>query len=99
MIGFYVGNFEEGADQLFFALLGFTLYPQTVFSGALKLITLTILPAFFIAALPVSIMRTFSFTGLGIVAVAAVVSATLAITFFRISMRRYESGNAINVNM
>jgi ABC-2 type transport system permease protein len=96
-ITFFVGNFEEAAEQMFHALLGFTLYPQTAFYGALKVIMLTIIPAFFIATLPVQLVQHFNlnlFLGLG---TFWVVTTFLAVFLFRTGLRRYESGNLINV--
>lgn len=98
-IAFYVGNFEEAAVQLFYALLGFTLYPQTAFSGVLKVIMLTVIPAFFIATLPVQIFRKFNLSLLGLMIGFAVLTFLIAIFIFQKGLKRYESGNLINIKM
>jgi len=98
-IGFFVGNFEAAAEQLFHALLGFTLYPQSVFHGWLKVIMLTIIPAFFIATLPVSLLNNFDWNVLLVMFLFWLVTLWLAIWIFYRGMRDYESGNLINVQM
>ena len=98
-IAFFTGNFEEAAVQLFHALLGFTLYPQTAFFGILKIITLTILPAFFIATLPVEIFRNFNIFSLGLMIGFAAITFFIAIFVFKKGLKRYESGNLINIKI
>src|SRR5690606_21894042 len=61
-ISFYLGEFEEGAERWFWTIFGFFLYPQSFFSGWLKVITLTVIPVFFIVGLPVEIIRDLNYT-------------------------------------
>lgn len=98
-IGFWVGNFYDGADAMFNALIGFFMYPQSVFSGALKVMMLTVLPAFFIATVPVSVVQDFDFKGLGIVVLFWLASTVLASVVWRAGLKRYESGNLMNVRI
>lgn len=98
-IAFYVGNFEEAAEQMFHALLGFTLYPQTAFYGALKIIMLTIIPAFFIATLPVQLIQKFNLESFLILLGFCFFTAIIATIIVKCGLRRYESGNLINVKM
>jgi len=98
-LSFYVGNFEETSDRIFGLLAGLTLYPATAFSGALKVITFTIIPVFFIAWLPVSIIKDFSWIHLGYIGIFWLVTLIFAVWFFNRGLRRYESGNMINVRM
>jgi ABC-2 type transport system permease protein len=94
---FYLGNFEEAADEMFNAMLGFTLYPQNVFSGVLKVLMMTVLPAFFVVAAPVSIIRDFSWLGLLSVGGFWALTSVLALYAFNNGLHRYESGNLIGV--
>jgi len=98
-IAFYVGNFEEAAEQMYYALTGFTLYPPSILSGALKIITLTILPAFFVAILPAQLIRSFSWPMFGVLVAFTIASFLFATWFFNRGLRRYESGNLISVKM
>ena len=81
-IAFFVGNFEEAAVQLFHALLGFTLYPQTAFSGVLKIIMLTE-SGIFIATLPVQIFRKFNLSLLALIIGFAILTFLVAIFIFQ----------------
>ena len=96
-MAFFVGNFEDAADQFFHALLGFTLYPQTVFHGALKIIMLTIIPAFFMATLPVQLINDFKWDLFLILILFAVSTSFLSVAIFKKGLKRYESGNLMNV--
>ena len=98
-LSFYFGNFEEAADQLFHALLGFTLYPQTTFYGALKFIMFTIIPAFFVATLPVELIKNFSWKWFLVLVVFAICIFIAAVIVFNRGLKKYESGNLINVKM
>ncbi len=98
-ITFYVGNFEEAAEQMFHALLGFAFYPQTAFYGALKIVMLTIIPAFFITTLPVQLIQKFNLQLFLILIGFWIFTTIIATVIFKRGLRRYESGNLINVKM
>jgi len=98
-LAFFVGDFENGAEQFFQSMLTFTLYPQSIFNGALKVIMLTVLPAFFIAAVPVSLVQNFSLPLFLLMVSVGLVIFTLAVTVFKYGLKKYESGNLINLNM
>lgn len=98
-ITFYFGNFEAVAEEFVNALLGFTLYPQSVYHGALKIAMFTIIPAAFIGLIPFQILAEFSFLKLLLMVIVAVVTFTLANIVFNRGLKRYESGNLINLKM
>ncbi len=98
-IGFFVGNFEEGADRFFHAMLGLTLYPENSFYGLLKTLTFTILPAFFVVWLPLSLVKEFQWYLLGGLILFWLGTLFLAIWTFNRGLKRYESGNLINLKM
>ncbi len=98
-IAFFVGNFEEAAEQWFHMLLGFTLYPQSVFHGVLKMLMFTLVPAFFIATLPVEVINVFSWKKIGWLFGFGLITFLAAVGLFRWGLRRYESGNLISFRM
>lgn len=98
-LGFFFGNFEESADRWLWTLFGIALYPQTIFGGWLKVFTLTVFPTFFIIYLPVEILKHFNWTFLGLLAGFALLTFVIGITVFYKGLRRYESGNLINVRI
>jgi len=65
----------------------------------LKIITLTILPAFFMAILPTQLIAKFSWPLAGVFLGFTALITTFAVWFFNHGLRRYESGNLISVKM
>lgn len=98
-LAFFIGNANELTLQMFGAMITFSIYPNGLFQGAVRLILLTILPAAFVGAVPVEVVENkdpMLLLGLGGAALTAV---AIMVTVFHIGLRRYESGSAINVNM
>ena len=92
---FWLGNAEALGEQLTNALINFSTYPTPIFRGIVKAALFTLIPAGFIAYVPVRLFQVFTwplflgllgFTAFGIV---------LAALVFSWGLRRYESGNLI----
>lgn len=98
-LAFFFGSYEESADRWLWTLFGLCLYPQTIFSGWLKLITMTILPSFFIIYLPVELLNHFDWCLMAWLLGSVVVGSALSLLVFYRGLRRYESGNLINVRI
>jgi ABC-2 type transport system permease protein len=81
------------ARQLWDLTLTFSLYPRTVFSGALSVVLYTVIPAAFVGHLPIELLREPTAAGLGAVVGGAVGYTALAWTVFRLGLRRYASGS------
>lgn len=98
-LAFFMGNAQYVSQQMTNAMLTFALYPITLFSGGVRVLLFTLLPAAFIAAVPVEIITTRNGRLLLWLVVAAVVTWLVATAVFYLGLRRYESGSAINVNV
>lgn len=98
-LAFFLGNAEYASAQLNMGLLTFSLYPHVLFSGGARLLLYTLLPAFFVGAVPVMLIQTRSLWLLAGLWSVAVLFCALAVGVFFWGVRRYESGSAINVNM
>ena len=98
-MAFFFGQFADAAGSLFDFLLGLSLYPQSVFSGALKVAMYTILPAYFIVGIPVSLIKSFNLSQLLQLVAASIIFFVLGIFVFYRGLRRYESGNLITVRI
>jgi ABC-2 type transport system permease protein len=92
-LAFWLGNSEGLTLQLSNALVSCATYPSPLFRGALKLILMTVIPAWYIAHLPTALLHSFDAGGLlaevGVAALALVIGVAV---FYR-GLRRYESGN------
>lgn len=98
-VSFFIGNSENLSDQLTNSIIHFSTYPSGIFEGGTKALLFTLIPAGFINTIPVKVIRQFD-----PVFFAAVVGATMAFLVaaclvFRAGLRRYESGNLMQVRM
>ncbi len=98
-LAFFMGNAQYASQQMTNGLLTFALYPHTLFSGMTRFMLYTIIPAAFIGAVPVEIVKGHDGVLLLFMWVAATVIWAVAIAVFYIGLRRYESGSAINANV
>jgi ABC-2 type transport system permease protein len=92
-LAFWLGRVETVATQLWELLVTFSLYPEPLFGGALRLVLFTVLPAGFVGYLPVRILRAPSFMSVTILLIVAVAYVRLAVRIFDRGLRRYASGS------
>lgn len=96
-LAFWLGRVDALVRQLWEFLITFSIYPQPIFAGALKVVLFTLIPAGFIGYLPVELLRNFEWRGLAAALAGAAFYAALALLVFRAGLRRYESGNRVGV--
>lgn len=98
-LAFFMGNAQYASQQVTNAMLTFALYPNSLFSGFSRLMLYTLIPAGFVGAVPVEIVKgRDGFLLLALFAVALLMWAVATAVFYY-GLRRYESGSAINVNV
>jgi ABC-2 type transport system permease protein len=98
-LSFYIGNATQWSFYAANTLITFSLYPFGLFQGAIRLILYTLIPAAFVGAVPVEIVETHRLELLVGLAGAALMCVLVLSAVFRLGLRRYESGSAINVNI
>ena len=98
-LAFFIGNARSVSQEATSAIMIFSMYPNTLFSGGARVLLYTLIPAFFVGAMPVEIIKTRSLSMLLMLMLAVVMIWTVAVCIFYWGLRRYESGSAINVNM
>ena len=96
-LAFFLGGSQALSDQVMNALIHFSTYPTSLFHGVTKFILYTAIPAAFVSGLPVMIMRDFSWQSLAVLAAVALAGVALAYRVFYAGLRRYESGNLVNL--
>ena len=94
-LSFWLGHSSGLADQLFEALLSFSLYPEGIFSAGTRFLLYTLIPAAFVSYLPVKILSEFSaLHALLLILFALGISLLARFVFYR-GLKRYESGNLV----
>src|SRR5262249_22711193 len=92
-LAFWLGRVETVATQLWELLITFSLYPEPLFGGTLRLVLFTVLPAGFVGYMPVRLLRAPSLGNVAILLVVAIAYVCLAIVIFNRGLRRYASGS------
>jgi ABC-2 type transport system permease protein len=96
---FFIGRGEAISSSLEVAIIVFATYPFSLFSGVSRFLLLTILPAGFIGGIPVSILQQFNLQWFLILIGFTALIALVAYGFFRLGLRKYESGSMIVVRV
>jgi ABC-2 type transport system permease protein len=92
-LAFWLGNVETLARQLWELLITFSLYPEPLFGGVLRLALFTVLPAGFVAYLPVRVVQAPSVALVCLLVLGASAYLGLAVLMFERGLRRYASGS------
>jgi ABC-2 type transport system permease protein len=90
---FWLGRVETVATQLWELLITFSLYPEPLFGGALRLVLFTVLPAGFVGYMPIRVLHTPSFASLALLVCVAIGYVCLAVWVFERGLGRYASGS------
>ncbi|MBI4835950.1 MAG: ABC-2 family transporter protein [Candidatus Abawacabacteria bacterium] len=96
---FYFHAFEEVVHQYYGILLGFAFVPQSVFTGSIKTLMQTVFPIYFLITLPAQIMQQWNWHTVGVLFLFWFGTFIFALKFFNHGLKRYESGNLINVRI
>lgn len=96
---FLLGSAQDLAGLMQNALMTFSLYPETLFSGWVKFTLFTAIPAGLMAYLPVSLIHSFDGGGYAVLVLGALVFTLLGRAAFHTGLRRYESGSKITARL
>jgi ABC-type uncharacterized transport system permease subunit len=90
---FWLGHGGTVATQLLDLLITFSLYPEPLFNGVLRLVLFTVLPAGFVGYVPVRILQAPSVANVTTLVCVATAYVCVAVWVFERGLRRYTSGN------
>lgn len=98
-LAFFIGNAQNASAQMTNAAMTFAMYPVGMFSGSVRFMLYTLLPAGFMGALPVEIISQHAWSRLPFMLLGVAAIWVVALLVFHLGLRRYESGSALNVNV
>lgn len=75
----------------------FSIYPEQIFSGVLKVILYTVVPVAYMSYMPINVVIHFDIVQTLIIFGVGILYMTLAIFVFNKAMKSYESGNTISM--
>lgn len=90
---FWLGRTESASRQLYEVTLMFSLYPDTLFTGPMRWILFTIVPAGFVGYLPSQLIRAPSAWTAVMIALGVVAYGIVAAWVFQRGLRAYSSGS------
>lgn len=98
-LAFWAGVVSGFSNLMFNAMLTFGIYPITLFDNYAKLILFTVIPAALVGAVPAEFIAQFTWQTLAELLLGAMIFLGLAVTVFRLGLKRYESGSAIQIEV
>ena len=90
---FWLGNIGEVTKKYVDSIFLLTHYPVNIYTGILRIMMFTLIPAGVIGYLPVELVKEFSWGVFFALIGASIAFCLLAIYTFYSGLRRYESGN------
>jgi ABC-2 type transport system permease protein len=92
-VAFWVPRSATLSRQLWELLVTFSLYPESIFGGPLRLVLFTVFPAAFVGFLPVRVVREPTWANVALLGAGALVHLVVALVTFDRGRRRYSSGS------
>jgi ABC-2 type transport system permease protein len=96
-LGFYLGNSAELSNQWFNATIHFSTYPGIIFDGLVRVLLYTLIPAGFISYLPIEALRQLSLGHAALSLLGSGCILSLGVILFYRGLKRYESGNLMEM--
>jgi len=94
-LAFFFGNTQRLSKTIRDGVMAFGMYPMGMFDDSVKLILMTIIPVGFISALPIELILNFSWDKFSALCFATGLIGIIAVAFFFVGLKHYESGNLL----
>ena len=96
LIGFWLGDISNACHKYTNSLLiTLTIYPEKMFPVFIKVLMYTVVPAMYIAHIPVKLVNSFSLKGFAILLFSMIVFLVITKLLYEKGLKRYESGNSV----
>ena len=92
-LSFFWGHNQGIASLAANAIIMFSTYPEYIFTGAVRVMLFTLIPAAFVAHVPLSLLREFTWPKAAMMLGATLMIMLIARWSFALGVRKYESGN------
>ncbi|HEX3774743.1 MAG TPA: ABC-2 family transporter protein [Polyangiaceae bacterium] len=92
---FWLGKVDSLARMLWDFVITFSIYPEPIFGGRVRLLLYTLIPAAFAGSLPARLAREPSASHFAAAFGGALAVSSAALLVFERGLRRYESGSQI----
>ena len=96
-LSFFLGNATELATQWRMSMLTFSTYPSVLFDGGVRVLLFTLVPTMFVTHFPVLALRDLSLWNALLAFMGALTMLLIAVVVFYAGLRRYESGNLMEM--
>lgn len=90
---FWLGRTETASRQLYEVTLMFSLYPDTLFTGPMRWILFTVIPAGFVGYLPAELIRAPTAAAAAAIGAGVIAYGVAAAWVFERGLRAYSSGS------
>ncbi|MBI5065378.1 ABC-2 family transporter protein [Candidatus Woesearchaeota archaeon] len=98
-LAFFFGSTKSSSDLGFQVLLAFSSYPLNVFDGFMRFLLFFVIPLGFITNVPVELLKEFNPKLYLALLLVTIIVSLIAYGLFKLGLKRYESGNTINVQI
>ncbi len=98
-LAFFMGNAQAVASALSEFMLSFSLYPEGVFGKGYRWVMYSLVPSAFVAFVPLRIFRAMDWRFVPLLWLIACAYCAVAYALFAAGLRRYESGNRMDVRI
>lgn len=96
-LGFWLKQFYASAEEIYFNYNLMASRPEPIFTGFLKLVSLTLVPIGFMTHVPIEFIMTHQVKLLLFSMIGTIAYAVFACAFFYAGLKYYESGNRFGV--
>lgn len=94
-LAFWLGPIDAASRQLFELVITFSVYPEPLFGGVLRVVLFTLVPAGFVGYVPSRVVETPTFGAAAVLVAAAAAYAALATWTFARGLRTYCGGTRL----
>ena len=98
-LSFWFGKVDALSDTMNNMMINFSIYPEGIFKGIIKVLFYTIIPIGFANYLPIQIITKFDLNCFLITTIVTIIIVSLSFIIFYQGLKKYSSSNLMNVRI